>query len=758
MEEAVVQYDDVISVETQFAKALEEYQLSLNTVHNNNNNNTTTINDDRIEDDSTSQALPQDFVRKFSEITAKRALDIKTENINDEDNSFVNEEFINWDLETKLWRLVENLYYSRVFEREDFANEYEKQRSDLLVILDWIQYNSTIDPIPNDDDDESIKLRNKWANTRVALETSKYNALTGDDEKVNLVEHLDSDAPLRNNKEIEPSDIDIDSKNFKIIYQLLLLGEIKSAIDYSKDTGNFTMALILAGEMDIRDQETDVSNFNKATWIKLVYNLSKNPNIGYYEKLIYNYLSGGDVSENLKLASNSYEEYLNVLISQLLSYGILKTSKSSGLKDLVVPEPQVKTLEEILNVISAATGTRASEESFHPIRVIAGSVMIEKSENIFADLTENTVDDILRIVTHLAIFLALIKPLEKPDQLNAVISLYVSKLSEKGQNDLIPIYLSFIPDEEDAREIYSIILSSITDKQERSKQLQIAKRITQTLGDSDDLVEIDRDQDLKLTNALRRTVERVIEETAPYYEQSGPVLVHDEDDIQNSEVDDIDFKLYSSVEWFYENKMYENAIKATIIVIRRFLVMGKLSSLKKFAEDKNFKNLISDYNFQSLSNEENMESVTEDMKNELLNYSNFIEALKLMSQWRQFSADKNPYNSSNIDLSLNKTSRVLTDILNDWLVEFSDPILKEFRVLYIPYIILELLTIYQNARSKDWKYIKMAFELINKVADDSQNDFLHCFKSSDRLQEFLKRIGELSIIASEGGLNTLYCL
>ena len=83
-----------------------------------------------------------------------------------------------------------------------------------------------------------------------------------------------------------------------------------------------------------------------------------------------------------------------------------------------------------------------------------------------------------------------------------------------------------------------------------------------------DMVIVEDDDNNKLINVLRRTVERVMIETAPNYErqQNDPVIVKDDE----SSVDEIDFKLYRAVEWFYENQMYGDAIKATIVVIRRF--------------------------------------------------------------------------------------------------------------------------------------------------------------------------------------------
>ncbi|RCK59353.1 hypothetical protein Cantr_07357 [Candida viswanathii] len=92
-----------------------------------------------------------------------------------------------------------------------------------------------------------------------------------------------------------------------------------------------------------------------------------------------------------------------------------------------------------------------------------------------------------------------------------------------------------------------------------------------------------------------------------------------------SSVDETDFKLYRAVEWFYENQMYSDAIKASIVVIRRFLVNGKLSSLKQFAAGNNFKQLVTDYNVDNVG-ENGRDDITEETKEELLEYSTLWKA------------------------------------------------------------------------------------------------------------------------------------
>lgn len=727
--------DEPRSVDLQFAKVLETQLSKLRSCEGAS-----------IDDSSLQHSHPAlEIVQQFGEITSQRALEVKSQEIYNGTSS--QEEFDNWDLETKLWRLVEELYSIRLYPFEN-DGEYEE----LKTILHWLQDNSPLVTTPEDDD-----LYNKWSNTRISLSTSKLNPSAEENTDKELVEYLDADAPLRSNKRVDLADEKIDSVNFETIYKFVLLGQIESAIDYAKDTGNLTIALILTGALDDSDKMTDDNkksgNF-KSTWIKVLYKLSQKDQLNRFERLIYAYLSGGDISENLEYASSSYEEYLNVLIQQLLANRILVNEKSTSLEDIQIPPPQAKSVGEILNMVSGANGTKAEEESRHPIRVISASVMINTIGSLIQTVNENTDDKTFRILTHLAIFLALVKPLEDGSQLRDLITMYVSKLSKSDQPELIPLYLSFIQNEGEAREIYSLILSSINDKQERAKHLQVARR--NVSGADDDVVMVSDDTAKeKLDNVLKMVVSNVMVDTESHYEKGNGTIVISDEDLEDAISED-DKKLCHAVEWLYDNRMFEDAIRATIVVIRRFLKNGKLTSLKSFAEGKNFKNLVSDYNLQNTGAE--YDAISEDTKLELINYENFVEGLRLLGQWRKFTADNNTYDGSTVEASLNKTTKLINKLVLDWHKELNDPELIEFRKSYVPYLIMELLTIYENAREKDWKYIRLAFELVHLVADDGANDLLECFNSSGKLKEFLNRIGQLSATATERGLDGLYCL
>ena len=828
----LVTYDQNTSVEVQFSQALERYQL------------------DKSNTSLTSPPLPFDFLQKFKNIAATQALQLGEElqNKNDSD-SILREQFENWNLETKLWILVEELYSFRlsnpeennveIHEYSSLSLKQEKYLSthpklkELLIIINWIQQTTNNSNLNLANDYDANIEQTKWHNTKIAIETKEVNSLLNTNKGIDkIVDKLDIDAPLRTNQIIDPKDQLIDLENYAIIYKLLLGGKIQEAIDYANNTGNFALALILVGGAQdyidpvldgIKDANILVASGikHKLLWKETVYKLSQQKGLNDYERLIYNYLSGGDITENLKASKNSWEESLLLYAYQLLSYKlqsfILENNNSEESLSLAIsiPKPQSDSIEEILNILSNAN-SEVSLESRNPLRIISGAIMIDKFESLIENLNQDLVnhnENILRILVHLSIFIAIIKPWgdDQLANLTAIITLYISMLSDTNKSELIPVYLSFIPDEKDARETYSMILSSITDKEQQTRQLQAAKKLTQPFvninegkdnGDVNvnvndnvndnvnvdvdaDMVIVEDDDNNKLINVLRRTVERVMIETAPNYErqQNDPVIVKDDE----SSVDEIDFKLYRAVEWFYENQMYGDAINATIVVIRRFLINGKLASLKKFAKENNFKQLISDYDIETIGlkpeddkdrkdgdrdrDGDGDEKITEDTKQELIEYTNFIEALKLIDDWKLFIIQGHPFKGSSVNSSLEKTEKVLKNILQNWLLELNNDnenpspssfssstttIVQEFRILYIPYLIIELLTIYENARAQNWKYIKQAYQLINEVADDQLNDYLDCFIKSGRIKEFMAKCGELSIISCEQGITGIF--
>lgn len=782
MEESTTFVDPLlVSAELQFATVLENFQLSGGQI-------------DSFE-----------VIQNFTSIAAQKALAIgqrmSESGILDPDTTH---EFHSWDMEAKLWHLVQTLYSFRLSENQEYVPQYEfaslltKRESylranpkvkELLLIIEWLQYNSPDIATPFDAENSS-----KWKHTRIAIENKQLNGLTSGITSADVVDFLDADAPLRSQKNIASNDSHIDSINFSTIYKLVIAGDIQRAIDYANETENYTLAIILVGvrqdyfdpiidadAMDLEDLSEEPSGIqHKYLWLQTVFKLAQEPGLNKYEKLIYSYLSGGDITENVKEAKESWEESLLLYLNQLFAYHMrvfIRSSESSAeqIASIEFPTPHHTSIDAVLNTLLKSQ--EIGVESKDPFRVIMGSVMINQL-NLFLHNTFKTKSDvtddphILRVLTHLTVVNIMLNLNEGSKTSTKVITKYISKLSESGLEDLVPAYLAFIPDEKDVRECYSIFLSTITDASKRARQLDVVKKLglSGTEGgtpNSTTTEEMGGDYENKMHNVLKRTVERVMTETEPFYSQDGEIKVEDE------YVDPTDVKLYRSVEWFYENKMYEDAIGATRTLIRRFLLTGKLKSLKEFSKNKSFKSLLRDYDFdlhtKSIGGGSPPTTVSEDDKEELLQYESLVDCLRLLDEWRQFTSERSAisetfWKSKDVEKSIEKTIYKLQDLIFKWfktLIATSDNmeqvlVYKEYRSIYVPYLIIELLLVLQQSRLHDWKYMREAFQLVNEVADDKGNDFLECFIACGRLNEFVSLAGEVAVVASEKGLKGIF--
>lgn len=695
------------------------------------------------------------------------------------------EEFGNWDLETRLWDLGELLMSFRHSPQQELIPECKlsslavKQENfiaknprirELAIIISWLQKNMPSIVI-------SDNYNDKWNNTKLALNKDSNGVANDKNKQPDLITDFDIDAPLRLGKKIDKTDDVVDSQNFEIIYKLLLANKTQEAIDYANDTGNYPLALILIGStQDYTDPQIDFSELvsskkasgikHKLLWKNTVYKLSQQSNLNHYELLIYNFLCGGDISSNLAEASQDYEQYLLLYLSQLLSYQLDSFTHSILNTSSNIPTPQLTSVEQILDTISKANPS-LSAAAQHPIRVINGAIMINQESKILKNFIQNQQLNqakpyLIRILTHLSILKLIIDGPESIDtqDLTTLLTIYISNLFDYNFKELIPIYVNFIPNEEDAREIYSLFLSEILDEDERLKQIEISKSITNQLILQNDEIQLDGEED-RMTNVLRRTVERVVKDTSDHYNQA-----HQETITCDQVADKIDIKLYRSIEWFYAYSMHEDAILASIVIIRRFLLNGKLDALKQFAKGKNFKKLIKDYDTynqtQELSDDKYVSKISEVTKQEFIEYSKLTDGLSLIDEWKNF--EKLNGGSSLIDTSIEKSNNLLKKLILTWFKDLINQnkgtedgkIFEEFRNIYIPYLILELLEIYQKAKDSDWKYIKLAFKLITEVADDKKNDYLPCFIQCGRLKEFLVKSGEISAVAVEKGISGIF--
>lgn len=246
----------------------------------------------------------------------------------------------------------------------------------------------------------------------------------------------------------------------------------------------------------------------------------------------------------------------------------------------------METIDLILNALSRGESV-ISRMSKHPIRIMSGGIMIKKILPLITDtvknagtgkIYENT--SLLRILVHLSIFIYLIdaETIDNTDFTKLII-IYIKKLTEMDLKELVPIYLPFIPNEAEAIECYSDFLLTIRSKADKLKQIQICKKysyFTSPMGDSG--------SEERLSIFLKRTVEKILRNTESHYKSKLRVQIED----QQESIDETDQALYESIDWLMLNSMHEDIIVVSLVIIKRFLICGKLASLKEFAKEKEF--------------------------------------------------------------------------------------------------------------------------------------------------------------------------
>lgn len=773
------------SPETLFAKVLERFQLSGN--------------------DGNALDVVEEFLAISASIAKDKQRNYSGDNLQD---------FESWDLETKLWHLVfilfsyrlssnpsstsPPLFASYALKREVFLNNNPKIK-ELLLILQWLQQNSNDVIIPPESENEL-----KWNSTRKAIENKALASLTSRSQQQNLVESIDVDAPLRSEGEITEEDSFRDEANFGIVYELLLKGENEKAASFAAETGNYTLSIIILGAsqdyidpvidnftgdgmMDVDEDEsvlvTNPSGIkHKYLWYQTVYRLAKDRNIGKNEALIYSYLCGADLTENIK-HSSSWEGHMNLYVNQLLTHhlrNLLQKDITENqeaeeiLSNINFPVPQHQCVDEILNTLQNTP--TISTASKNPFRVIMGSVIIDQLilflHNSFKSADSKIAEDkhVLRVLAHLAVVSVALGLDQGSKAPTKIITKYISRLSESGLDDLVPVYLSFIPDEKDVRECYSIFLTTIMDSEKRNRQLEILRNLgISAFNDagtppSSTTEDLDDQYESKIHNVLKRTVERVMLETQAHYEPMQDIQLKADD------IDDVDIKLSRSVEWFYENYMYEDAIIATRTIFQRFLLTGRLRAIKEFVDGKNFKLLLKNYDssvqIRSMEPNSSPPLILEVDKEELLQYDKFGQCLNYLDEWKAFvgSNSQTCWQGTDVENSILKITLQLRSFILTWLQDVIHDcedltrvqLYRELRSLYVPYIVIELLQVLQECRLHDWKYMHQAFSLINEVANDKDNDYLRCFISCGRIGEFVSLAGDVAMVAMEKGTGGIF--
>ncbi|CCE62509.1 hypothetical protein TPHA_0C03570 [Tetrapisispora phaffii CBS 4417] len=724
---------------TEFSKALTEFVYN----HFKRNGKHTSISSKNEDDSETSYEDPIDLIREFRSIAAKMAI---KESSNDDGNSKLSSDF---ELEAKLWHLTELILDFRmssdddnldgvsnikakpynsniVYEKECLENN--KSLHEIWIIIYWLQSNLPRVERPND------IPGTKWNNTMVS----------------GNLHSVDLDSPLRDaNVIIDAKDKVQDHVFYKYIFDLLLCGEYERVFEECKLSDNITMYMILCGMQEYVDPVVDSQLRNgfekqqgvkkRILWRRAVYNLSLNDSLDSYERAIYSYLAG-DFPNDEEVRSNlSWAKELLIYLNQIMNIEIenylMKEEKVTKDELILALPSKSMDLQSILNLLS----NKYSTEAAHPLRVLIGAVILDtlpsvlhSSVSMLMDVVNGNDDDndlfheayLLRIVTHMSIFIELLNPevVSKEDNYN-LITAYITVLRLHSLLEYIPVYVKFI-DSDKGIDAYSFILSTLKDPDTRLKQIEISNSLY-----------------LPIVNILKRTTERVFSETEQSYIPNTEVLI-------TKGVSDIDEHLILAVEWLILGKQYEDSIASVLALARRFLINGKVGALSLLFSRNELSSLIKNYQLTKLENS-SYDSNSDFSIKELKEYHYLTDIFKQYEEWHKSIKLLNT--QSNIPSLIEKFteySKNTTDLIKFFLVELTAntdgvdyDILFEIRALYTPYLIIELHKGLLEAASmlKIPKFLDQALRFTDLVANEESKIYL-LFQSSGRLKEYLKLV------------------
>lgn len=697
----------------------------------------------------------------------------------------------NWEEETTLWDLINVLYEFRFrletgdlqpypefpytalrLKQENYMLAHPELK-ELEIVIHWLQ--RTIASTFNDDEtdaDSSVLKGEKWQATAAEV---------GNLLNFNFIDHLDVDAPIRTNKLIHPADEERDSSVFRLIYRLVLAGNYEEASVVANDTGNFALALILVGALnEYHDPEIDgdvavevpklaLGVKDKLTWKRTTYELSRLPGLNRYERMIYSALVGGDITENIDEAQGSWEQTLLLYCLQLLAYRLEQfwIEATGANVEPCTPPPQFSNISQIIQTLTDMLNelNQASQDGH---RVLFASVIQGYELNLFAD-TANHTDRLallyLRIVTHMAIVYQQLFGTENDDDAAYIhqtttnlIDAYTARLHRDQLDNCVVIYYSFVTDETQRRELLLRFLSQVP----ANERQPLLRKWQDILADMS--LHPGEQEMAQTENVIHHMAQSALDETKAYYQPEEQFQL---DDLA---YDDEDARLISAVDSYYVNGMYYHFINASLHVIRRFLSVGKIAAFAHFAEstDKNLNKILKEYDRQTIG-EEGEDVLDHAQRDEFEQYIHLADGLRFIRQFDDFAAKKawnsghDAGNGDAVEHSIEKVTLTLTRLIQTWFRKGSvtgaskeaNQLFKSFRHTFVPYLIIRLLVIFVTAREKDWRYMARAFDLIDSVADDS-NDYLECFKQGGLLPNFMAQVSEVATIALERGVNGLF--
>ncbi|ORX93251.1 nuclear pore protein 84/107 [Basidiobolus meristosporus CBS 931.73] len=699
------------------------------------------------------------------------------------------EEIEHWVAEGNTWKLV-HLLFSERFSRDDLEglevpdveNSYipdfklvqnlfrnNREISENNIVRSWLE-----DIAPAFQPVET--RRGYWFHTGKCIGSkSKLGSSFMHSRNENLVTEIDPDAPNRQNKELALEDNMYEKSLVRTLYEYIRRGRIEDATDLCRESDQPWRAASISGGVYHDDPllGDDVpvgiealeprGNVNRGLWKGTCYQLAKEESLDVYERAMYAALCG-DV-ENLLPVCKSWEDYIWGYYNALIENQVEQNHRNTESAELPIPAFEHMTKEDIFMNIAKSPNEALSALAKDPYRYIQTMIILSRIDELIIEMSdtltahtglwqtseEPPVDPrILRFLTHMVLYLRTLGIELPAAEANNIIKCYVELLIQLNKNYLVAFYTSKLPEDLQV-EVYSTFLAGIEDDaQDRYELIKLAYRYN-----------------LDVTKISSRTVEKVFQEAV-------------RDDLPDFDLDTFDLKKISdpveaqdkaqisALDWLtFENYHYEEALKQSNTLVRRFLICGKINGANEV-----FRRLPQDFLLtewmELLENEVENNPIVSNVQ-EHLHYRSFCECIKLYDLWSETFYERpvksegvqamqksNDWRNKMKSITL-KNEEVLQRLLeSDWLSssyarelpsieqERRHYELDKLRETFIPEIVFRLHTVLYETRDLIPENLEKSLDIVNIVADD-KNALYREFVKSKKIPQLLELLRQSSL-------------
>ncbi|XP_076103214.1 nuclear pore complex protein Nup107-like [Mytilus galloprovincialis] len=413
-----------------------------------------------------------------------------------------------------------------------------------------------------------------WENTLSKLK-SKESGLFGSERP--MVDEMDPDAPIRQNKLLDDLDKDDERRLLQTLFLCLRGGRVDLAQDMCRSHGQSWRAATLEGWRLHHDPNfssvsedgslsTIEGNPYRDIWKSVCWNMAKEPKYDIHEKAMYGVLSG-----NLRAmlpACKSWSDHLwahlragiDVWVEQEIR---LHQTIPRTLENLP-PEywDQLTDKESIFQKIESYEDVRQeSQEWYHVIQkhIILGN--IDKVLEVMAQWIHTDRGKLhthlIRFMAHLVLFFRGTRQGFRDDYVNVILEAYVDDLIQENNKSLVPHYIATLPPQ------LQILMCA-----------RFFEGITE-LGERQQCMELAREAGLDVQSIIKTVVENIRSHHIIDFSQNLEANI-------DTNITEDDKKKIESIDWLvFDPNQRSEALKQANAIMRAFVAVKKLTAAKE---------------------------------------------------------------------------------------------------------------------------------------------------------------------------------